>query len=61
MKPMDSLRKLICKARVLSQQIKGGLLKVCKIGQKCVFSGNIIPRDGDIDPYWDTIDANPVR
>jgi hypothetical protein len=46
-----------CKARILSRQV-AGLLTVCKIDQKCVFDGRIIPRDGDVtEPYWDTIDA----
>jgi hypothetical protein len=50
----------ICRARILSRQVKA-LLFVCKVGQKCAFSGYIIPREGAIDPYWDTIDAVPVR
>ena len=51
-----------CKARILSRQVTGGLLTVCKIAQKCVFVGTIIPRDGDIsEPYWDMIDAKPAR
>jgi hypothetical protein len=51
----------ICRARILSRQVKGGILMVCKIGQKRAFAGNIIPRNGSIDPYWDTIEAEPVR
>src|SRR4029077_3921830 len=35
-----------CKARILSRQVKS-LLTVCKIAQKCVFVGIVIPRDGD--------------
>jgi hypothetical protein len=51
-----------CKARLVSRQVKGGLLTVCKIGQPCAFDGTIVPRDDDIvDPYWDSIDANPVK
>jgi hypothetical protein len=50
-----------CKARILSRQVKG-LLTVCKIGQKCVFVGIVVPRDGDVsEPYWDMIDAKPAR
>jgi hypothetical protein len=50
-----------CKARILSRQVNG-LLTVCKIAQKCVFVGIVIPRDGDnTEPYWDTIDAKPAR
>ena len=36
-----------CKARILSRQVNG-LLTVCKIAQKCVFVGTIIPYDGDV-------------
>src|SRR5262245_59551984 len=51
----------LCKARILARQEKG-LLTVCKIGQKCVFVGIVIPRDGDnTEPYWDMIDAKPDR
>jgi hypothetical protein len=50
-----------CKARILSRQVKS-LLTVCKIAQKCVFVGIVIPRDGDnIEAYWDMIDAKPVK
>ena len=50
-----------CKARILSRQVKS-LLTVCKIAQKCVFVGIVIPRDGDnIEAYWDMIDAKPAR
>jgi hypothetical protein len=51
-----------CRARILSRQVKGGLLTVCKIAQKCVFVGTIIPSDGDVtEPYWDRIDAKRAR
>jgi len=41
-----------CKARILSRQVEGGLLTVCKIAQKCIFTGTVIPRDGDVtEPY----------
>ena len=51
-----------CKARILPRQVNGGLLTVCKIAQKCVFVGIVIPRDGDnTEPYWDMIDAKPAR
>jgi hypothetical protein len=51
----------ICRARILSRQMKA-LLSICKVGEKCAFIGHIIPRDGSIDPYWDTIaDAVPTR
>jgi hypothetical protein len=37
-------------------------LTVCKIAQKCIFVGTVIPRDGDVtEPYWDMIDAKPAR
>lgn len=28
--------------------------------QQCLFTGNVIRPDGD-DPYWEAIDAEPVR
>jgi hypothetical protein len=38
------------------------LVTVCKVAQKCVFDGRVIPRDGDVtEPYWDTIDAKTAR
>ena len=50
-----------CKARILSRQVKG-VLTVCKIAQKCVFVGIVVPRYGDsTEPYWDMIDAKPAR
>ena len=50
-----------CNARILSRQEKR-LLTVCKIAQKCVFVGTVIPRDGDnTEPFWDMIDAKPAR
>ena len=36
-----------CKARILSRQVKG-VLTVCKIAQKCVFVGIVVPRYGDV-------------
>src|SRR5215471_9192565 len=50
-----------CKARILQHQVKG-LLTVCKIAQKCVFVGVVVPRDGDnTEPFWDMIAAKPAR
>ena len=50
-----------CKAQILSRQVKS-FLTVCKIGQKCIFVGIVIPRDGEnTEPFWDTIDAKPAR
>jgi hypothetical protein len=61
----DASSEPICRARILSRQVKGGLLTVCKIGQKCAFSGTIIippsQRRHSNEPYWDTIDAKPVH
>jgi hypothetical protein len=47
-----------CNAQIQSRQIRGGILEVCKIGQKCEFTGDLImSEDGS---YWETINARPI-
>jgi hypothetical protein len=49
-----------CKAQIESRQIKGGLLKVCRVRQKCDFAGDIVKNVAGA-AYWDLLDADPVH